>query len=53
MKGSLIVQWHNRIRDAVGDLATMFWGQVRHEFIVSDAVVDPSGETLEWSGCSG
>jgi len=31
MKGGLIVQWHNEIRDAVGDLAAMVWGQVRHE----------------------
>ena len=46
MKGGLIVQQHNEIRDAVGDLAAMVWGQVRREPIVSDAVVDPSGETL-------
>ena len=46
MKGGLIVQRHNEIRDAVGDMAAMVWGQVRREPIVSDAVVDPSGETL-------
>ena len=46
MEGGLIAQWHNEIRDAVGDLATMVWGQVRNEPIVSNAVVDPSGETL-------
>jgi len=46
MKGSLIVQWHDEIRDAVGDLAAMVWGLVRCELIVSDAAVDPSGETL-------
>ena len=46
MKGGLIVQRHNEIRDTVGDLAAMVWGQVRREPIVSDAVVDCSGETL-------
>jgi len=46
MKGDLIVQQHNEIRDAVGDMAAMVCGQVRREPIVSDAVVDPSGETL-------
>ena len=30
----------------MGDMAAMVWGQVRCEPIVSDAVVDPSGETL-------
>jgi len=46
LKGGLIVQRHNEIRDAVGDLAAMVWGQVRREPIISDAAVDPSGETL-------
>ena len=46
MKGGLIVQRRNEIRNAVGDLAAMVWGQVRHEPILSDAVADPSGQTL-------
>jgi len=46
MEGGLIAQRHNEIRDAVEDLVTMVWGQVRNEPIVSDAMVDPSGETL-------
>ena len=40
------MQRHNEIRDVVGDLAAMVWGQVRCEPIVSDAAVDPSGKTL-------
>jgi len=46
MKGSLIVQRHNEIKDAVGDLAAMVWGQVRREPVVSDALVNQTGETL-------
>jgi len=46
MKGGLIVPQHNEIRDAVGDLAAMVWGQVRRKPIVSNALVDPSVETL-------
>ena len=46
MKGGLIVQWHNEIRDPIGNLAAIVWGQVRREPIVSDAVIDPTGETL-------
>ena len=46
MKGGLIVQRHNKIRDAIGDLAAMVWGQVRHEPIVSDSTIEPAGETL-------
>ena len=30
----------------MGDLAAMVWGQVRREPVVSDAAVDPTGETL-------
>ena len=43
MKGGLVVQWHNEIRDAV---TVMVWGQVIREPIVSDAVLDPGGQTL-------
>ena len=46
------MQWHNDIRDAV---AAMVWDQVRHEPIVSDAVLDLSGQTLvadlSFQGC--
>ena len=35
-KGGLIVQRHNEIRDAVGDLAALLCGQVKREPIVSD-----------------
>ena len=36
-KGGLIIQRHNEIRDAIGDLAALVWGSVRHEPIVQDA----------------
>ena len=35
-KGGLIVQQHNEIRDAIGDLATLLWGQVKREPVVSE-----------------
>ena len=44
-KGGLIIQRHNEIRDAIGDLAALVWGSVRHEPIVQDAQ-DDSGEVL-------
>ena len=44
-KGGLIIQRHNEIRDAIGDLAALVWGPVRHEPIVKDAQ-DDSGEVL-------
>ena len=43
-KGGLIVQRHNEIRDAVGDLAALLWGQVKREPVVADDCTD--GETL-------
>ena len=46
MKGGLIVQRHNDIRDAIGDLAAMVWGQLRREHIVSESTIEPVGETL-------
>ena len=35
-KGGLIVQRHNEIRDAIGDLAALLWGQVKCELVVSE-----------------
>ena len=35
-KGGLIVQRHNEIRDAIGDLAVLLWGQVKREPVVSE-----------------
>ena len=39
-KGGLIIQHHNEIRDAIGDLAALVWGPVRCEPIVKDAQDD-------------
>ena len=35
-KGGLIVQRHNEIRDAIGDLVTLLWGQVKRESVMSE-----------------
>ena len=43
-KGGLIIQWHNEVRDAVGDLAALVWGRVVSEPVARDASVD--GEAL-------
>ena len=43
-KGGLIIQRHNEVRDAVGDLAALVWGRVVSEPVVRDASVD--GEAL-------
>ena len=43
-KGGLIVQRHNEIRDAIGDLAALLWNQVKREPVVADDCTD--GETL-------
>ena len=45
MKGGLIVQQHNELKDAIGNLAAMIWAQVRRGPIVSDAAIDPTRET--------
>jgi len=43
MKGGLIAPRHNEIRDAIGDLAALLWGQVRREPVVSeDSATDES-----------
>ena len=39
-KGGLIIQGHNEIRDAIGDLAALVWGQVLSEPVVKDASED-------------
>ena len=36
-RGGLIIQRHNEIRDAVGDLANLVWSQVQREPVVRDA----------------
>ena len=36
-KGGLVIQHHNEIRDAIGDLAVLAWGQVRRESVVIEA----------------
>jgi len=36
-KGGLIIQRHNEVRDAVGDLADLVWNQVHKEPIIRDA----------------
>ena len=41
-RGGLIVQRHNEIRDAIGDLAPLLWGQVTREPIVSEDGEDGS-----------
>jgi len=35
--GGLVTQHHNEIRDAIGDLLTLAWGQVQREPVVCDA----------------
>lgn len=42
----MIIQCHNEIRDAIGDLAALVWGPVKLEPIVKDAQDDDSGEVL-------
>lgn len=39
-KGGLIVQRHNEIRDAIGDLAALLRGHVKHEPVVTDNCAD-------------
>ena len=36
-KGGLIIQCHNKIRDAVGDLAALVWKHVHHEPVIREA----------------
>ena len=39
-KGGLIIQHHNEIRNAIGDLAALLWDQVPSEPVVKDASED-------------
>ena len=39
-KGGLIIQYHNGIHDAIGDLAALVWGWVLSEPVVKDASED-------------
>ena len=36
-KGGLIIQRHNELRDAIGDLAALVWKHVHHEPIIQDS----------------
>ena len=36
-RGGLIIQRHNEIRDAIGDLSNLVWNQVHREPIIRDA----------------
>jgi len=43
----LVGQWHNEVRDAVDDLASLAWGQVTKESVVCESSpADPSNMTL-------
>ena len=44
--GGLVRQCHNEVRDAVGDLASLTWGQVTKEPVVCESSTDPSSVTL-------
>ena len=44
-RGGLVVQRHNEIRDAIGDLVALAWGQVRPQTVVIKAE-DQQSETL-------
>ena len=45
-KGGLIIQRHNEIRDAIGDLASQVWSQVRREPVVRESDTDNESPTL-------
>ena len=49
-KGGLVVQCHYEIRDAIGDLAALAWGQVRCETVIVEAG-DQHSETLIAASC--
>ena len=44
-RGGLVVQRHNEIRDAIGDLLALVWGQIRRETVVIEAE-DQQSDTL-------
>jgi len=39
-EGSLIIQRHNEVRDAIGDIATLAWKHVHHEPVICEASSD-------------
>ena len=45
-KGGLIIQRHNEIRDAIGDLAALAWSSVKREPIVKEAHDGNSSDVL-------
>ena len=45
-KGGLIIQRHNKIRDAIGDLAALAWSSVKREPIVKEAHDGDSSDVL-------
>ena len=45
--GGLVGRRHNEVRDAIGDLASLVWGQVQRKPIVCEATIDGTcDETL-------
>ena len=42
-KGNLLTLWHNEIRDAVGDLASLVWKDVQREPVIRE--YNPQDET--------
>ena len=51
-KGGLVVQHHNEIRNAIGDLTALAWGQMRCEAVIVEAG-DQHSETLIADLCVG
>ena len=45
-KGGLVIQRHNEIRDAFGDLSALAWSMVRHEPIVREADIETNTPAL-------
>jgi len=44
--GGLVGQWHNEVRGAIGDLASLAWGQVQKEPVICEETVDSCDDTL-------
>lgn len=45
-RGGLIIQRHNKFQDAIADLATFQWSQVRHELIASGDATSTNAEDV-------